>query len=341
MKAEFGIRLPVSGPLASAEPIRKIAQEADALGFDAICVHDHISVGQNEKYHFSAGVAESVEANEKKGLPVTNFYEAFNTLAYAAGLTKHVKLGPSALVLPWRSPALFARQCATLQELSSGRFVPALCIGRYPGSFEALGLPYLSRGRMFDESLELLKLLFTSDKKIDFKGKYFNCQVEPIYPKPKDMPIWIGGGNNQIVYERVAKYADGLHGNGTPQEMRKSLDRITEALVRFGRRGTTIKIGRQTFLCLAETNEEARRLTEYTLHMFYHAQQFDEIREKMVKETLSSSLIGDAAHVTETVQRYLDAGLTFSEMRLIGVHTLEEALEMMRLFADRIMSSFQ
>src|SRR5208283_4320041 len=148
--------------------------EAERQRFDAICVHDSLTQAREARYHFSAGVAESVDENERKGFPVTNFYEAMSTLSYAAGLTKNPKLGPSSLVLPWRHPVLFAKQCATIQELSNGRFVPSLVIGRYPGSFEATNLPFKERGRIFDESLELVKTLWTSNDKVVFEGKYFN-----------------------------------------------------------------------------------------------------------------------------------------------------------------------
>lgn len=210
MKALFGIRLPVSGPLALPEAITKIAVEADHQGFDAVCVNDYLTCGRETRYHLSAGVAESVDEIDKKELPVTNFYEAMSTLSYVAGLTKNINLGPSAIALPWRHPVLFAKQCATIQELSNGRFVPALVIGGVPGSFEATGLPFNQRGQIFDESLELINTLWLSNRKVVFERKYFKVKADPIYPKPRPIPIWMGGSHSHRVYERVAKYGEGL-----------------------------------------------------------------------------------------------------------------------------------
>ena len=341
MKAEFGIRLPVSGPLASPDGIARIAKEAESYGFDSICVHDHLVIDREARYHFSAGLAESVDDRQEKGLSVTDFYEATTTLAYAAGLTKRVKLGPSAFVLPWRHPVLFAKQSATLQELSCGRFTPALCIGRYPAGFEATNLPFKERGRIFDEALELLKLLLSSDKEVLFNGRYFKCRIDPICPRPVDLPLWIGGGHNRIVYRRVARYCRGFLASGTPEQFERSKAGIAEEMRRQERSEHDFRMGRQTFLCLKPSVEEARGLVDQTLHMFYHAPQFNQIRDQMIEETLQTSLIGDPGHVVKAIDEYLRAGVVFSEMRLIGVRDLNEATAMMELFADQVAPSFR
>src|SRR5208337_923635 len=104
----------------------------------------------------------------------------------------------------------------------------------------------------------------TSNDKVVFEGKYFNLRVDPIYPKPKPIPIWIGGSHSQRVYERVAKYGEGLVTGGSPQEFQESMNKITALLGKYGRQSVKVKLGRQTFLCLAKTNDQAKHLTNYT-----------------------------------------------------------------------------
>ncbi len=341
MKSEFGIRLPVSGPFASAASIARIAQEAERLGFDAVLSHDHVSFSYTERYHFSSGVAEKVEENEKKKLSVTNFYEAMNTLAYVAAITKRVKLVPAAFVVPWRHPVLFAKQCATLQEFALGRFVCAVCIGNIASDFRAMNVPYEKRGRLMSEALDLLKILFSSDKEVKFEGKYFKCDVAPLNPKPKNMPIWIAGGHNELSYERVAKYGEGFFpGGGTLQQFQDSVKGINAALERHGRKGSPVAIGRQTFLCLAKTSDEARRLSKYTIEMFFHGAEFEQNREGRIQQALRTSLIGSVDDVIHRIEEFQKAGLTFTEMRLVE-RSLDDAVAMMKLFADQVLPSFR
>jgi alkanesulfonate monooxygenase SsuD/methylene tetrahydromethanopterin reductase-like flavin-dependent oxidoreductase (luciferase family) len=119
------------------------------------------------------------------------------------------------------------------------------------------------------------------------------------------------------------------------------MNKITELLREHGRRSVRVKLGRQTFLCLANTNEEAKHLTNYTLQRYYDFISDTHLREEMLQEILHTSLIGDIDHVIETTDSYLKAGCSFNEMRLIGIRTLDQATTMMAAFADKVMPSFR
>jgi len=129
-KPVFGVRLPNSGPLASSEALRKIAGAADQLGFGAVTAHDHVTLGPGEKHHFSDGTAEKLEELESRGVPTSTFYETVSMLSYVAGITERVKPIPTCWVLPWRHPVLFAKQAATLHELSGERLIFCAAIGK-------------------------------------------------------------------------------------------------------------------------------------------------------------------------------------------------------------------
>ena len=88
-KVTFGIRVPNSGPLASPESILEVAREAEALGYDSIWVHDHLTWTEEiHRTHISSGSDDSTTGNNSP-----DFYEAMTTLAYLAGLVRSVRLG--------------------------------------------------------------------------------------------------------------------------------------------------------------------------------------------------------------------------------------------------------
>src|SRR4051794_5694906 len=97
---KFAIHLPNSGPFCSLEAIREMTLAAEALGYDAVCPHDHVTWGESDRYHFYAGAIEQADAVARP----FDFYGAFSTLGYVAGITKRIRLIPAAICLAWRHP---------------------------------------------------------------------------------------------------------------------------------------------------------------------------------------------------------------------------------------------
>ena len=100
---KFGIMLPHSGALAGVEAIRRVALEADDLGFDSVWCHDHITYDTDWFWHRGSGLIEQCEGIEP------HFYESISTLTWVAGMTQNVKLGTAILVLPLRDPRVLAQ----------------------------------------------------------------------------------------------------------------------------------------------------------------------------------------------------------------------------------------
>jgi alkanesulfonate monooxygenase SsuD/methylene tetrahydromethanopterin reductase-like flavin-dependent oxidoreductase (luciferase family) len=106
----FGVRVPNSGPLASVENIVRAAQEAEALGYETVWVHDHVVwSSEMHKHHISSGSFEALADDQE-----ANFFEATTMLSYLAAETKKITLGVACLVMPCRNPIYAAKQYATL-----------------------------------------------------------------------------------------------------------------------------------------------------------------------------------------------------------------------------------
>src|SRR5436853_460717 len=109
--------------------------------------------------------------------------------------------GTSVLILPMRHPLPLAKELATLQNLSGGRFILGAGVGWLEAEFEALGVPFHERGRRMDEGIAMMRAVWSEDPVI-FEAKYIPAVIDGMrmQPKPeKPIPIWIGGTSEPAV----------------------------------------------------------------------------------------------------------------------------------------------
>ena len=199
---EVGLHVPQVGPMASRESVTAFAKAVDDAGFDGMWLFDHVVLqkDQQSKYPYSA--------DGSLGFPPTmDFLEPLTLASYLAGITKRAKIGTSVLVLPMRQPVLHAKIMATIDHLSGGRFILGAGVGWWKQEFEVLGVPFERRGARMDECLQLVRTLWT-DEYVDFKGEFYECVDWTSNPKPKGIPIWLGGESKGQL-QRIGKYADG------------------------------------------------------------------------------------------------------------------------------------
>lgn len=131
-------------------------------------------------------------------------------LAVAAGRSARLKLGTSVQVLPGRNPALLAKELATLDVLSNGRFLPAFGLGiAHPAEQQAFGIDRTARAAYFEEALPLLRRFWLEDA-VDHDGERFHYTGLTVRPKPVQQPpdIWLGG-RAPVELRRVGRLADG------------------------------------------------------------------------------------------------------------------------------------
>lgn len=178
----FGVILPNYGLDASTDAMRRTAELAEELGFDSVWATEHVIVGP--------------EARD----PYGRVYEPFTTLGWIAGWTERLRLGTSIVILPLHNPIEVAKQAATLQELSGGRFTLGVGMGWYQPEFEFMGMPFNGRGRRGDEAIRLMRTLW--------KGEFQDATFEPLPSKPPE--IWVGGSSAPAI-RRAVELGDAWH----------------------------------------------------------------------------------------------------------------------------------
>lgn len=163
--------------------------------------------------------------------------EPMTLLSVIAGATRRLKFGTNAVVLPFRDPVTFARQCATLDHLSDGRFLPTVGVGRGDApEWEATGRSPKGRGARADEALEVMTRLWSGEN-VDFEGDHFSLKGATINPRPKQqpLPLWMGGASPAAI-RRTARFANGwLAPLQSPEEAGVTVAAIREESQRIGR----------------------------------------------------------------------------------------------------------
>ena len=135
--------------------------------------------------------------------------EPFTGMAYALARTARLKVGTGVSVLPGRHPVLVAKQLASLAALAPGRVLPVFGLQPARADERALfAVPPGQRGAVFDESLELLRLMLRQET-VSFAGRFFTVDAASIGPLPrKPLDIWLGGSAPGGL-RRVGRLGDG------------------------------------------------------------------------------------------------------------------------------------
>jgi probable F420-dependent oxidoreductase len=162
--------------------------------------------------------------------------EPFIGMAHALARTSRLKVGTGVAVLPGRHPVLVAKKLASLAALSPGRVLPAF--GLQPARADErpmFPVPAGRRGAVFDESLELLRMLLRQET-VSFTGQYFSVEGASVGPLPaRPIDIWTGGSAPGAL-RRTGRLADGWLGSFlTPAESQAAREAIQAAAADAGR----------------------------------------------------------------------------------------------------------
>jgi probable F420-dependent oxidoreductase len=184
---------PYDAELTSGPGIIAVASAAEAAGFDGFGFTDHPAPSQR---WLESGGHDALDP--------------FVAMGFAAARTTTLRLIPNIVVLPYRNPFIVAKAGATLDLLSGGRFTLAVGSGYLKSEFAALGVDYTARNDVFDEALDVIRTIWTTDD-VSFTGRSFSARGITSHPRPvtdPHPPIWIGG-NGARARQRVADRAQG------------------------------------------------------------------------------------------------------------------------------------
>jgi probable F420-dependent oxidoreductase len=206
----LGIHLPQIGRKAGPEGIRRAAIQAEELGYHDVWTSEHIITPAGAMYP-----------------PSPLFYDPVLSLTWAAAYTKRVLLGTSVLVLPMRHPLPLAKELATLQNLSGGRFILGAGVGWLEAEFAALGVPFNERGRRMDEGIAMMRAVWSEDP-VSFPTRVIPAIIANMrsLPKPEQpIPIWIGGSSEPALNRALR--LDGWHGSRcSPEQAAPIVERL-------------------------------------------------------------------------------------------------------------------
>ena len=218
---------PVEGGVVD---VARFARRAEELGFESVWAPEHTIV--------------PVTSETPAPLGYDNIPDPIVALGVACGATTTLLLGTAVCLVPEHDPILHAKQVATLDRQSGGRFLLGIGVGWLREESEILGGDFPRRWTQAREAVAAMKALWTQDV-AEFHGRYYEFPPVWCYPKPAQQPHppVILGSKSAMAFERIVAWGDGWIPNGTPPEEvaqgRATLDRLAEAA---GRDPATIQI---------------------------------------------------------------------------------------------------
>jgi alkanesulfonate monooxygenase SsuD/methylene tetrahydromethanopterin reductase-like flavin-dependent oxidoreductase (luciferase family) len=234
---KIGIALPAQVANVTRKDVLGFAQRAERRGLDSVWVLDRL-------------IYPSLAP-----LPL---------LAAAAAVTERVRLGTSILLGPLWNPMLLAKEAATVQRLSDGRFILGMAMGARDADFEAAGVPIKTRPRRLEETVALLREAMAG-KAVDHQGRTFQIKVGPLaLPDTPPTPIWLGGFAEDAI-RRAVRLGDGfVVGGRGPDYARDVVPLVRKLAVEAGKDPKRFPIAALMYACFDQDAERATKtMTDY------------------------------------------------------------------------------
>jgi probable F420-dependent oxidoreductase len=223
------------GAGARPEVIRAVATAAEMAGFATLWAGEHVVLVDRpgSRYPYSDDGRMAVPA-------AADWLDPLLGLSFAAAVTTTVRLATGVLLLAGHNPVVCAKQAATLDVLSGGRFTLGIGVGWSAEEFAALGVPFAGRGRRTAEYVAAVRRLWADDV-ASFSGEFTRFESVRVNPKPvrdRRVPVVIGG-NSDAALGRVAEFGDGWYGFNVPAG--SVAERVTALAERCSRRDRSLR----------------------------------------------------------------------------------------------------
>ena len=240
MTVEFGLAIRNfvgPGETPDVDGMLAYAERAEALGFESLWAWDHILLGVEPSF------------------PIL---DSISILTAIAARTSRVKLGTGVLVLTLRNPVVAAKVLASLDQISKGRLLLGVAAGWYAREFDAVGVSYKQRGKIFERNLDVLLRLWTEDSVTVEAGEH-NLRQAVLMPKPYQTPrppVLIGGYVDAVL-RRAARIGDGwLTYFYTPEGFTKSWSKVLDYAREYRRDPSTLTATNQLAIYVGRSRSE-------------------------------------------------------------------------------------
>ncbi len=285
--------------------LRELVEVGDKYGYDSIWLSDRI---------------------------VSNRFslEPMIALSMVAAYSGRMKFGTSVLALPLRNPVVLAKQVATLDYLSQGRFFPAVGLGQEePEEYEACGVPKTDRAARTDEAIVLMRRLWQEDS-VTHEGRFFTCHDVSITPKPvfqPSPPVWIGG-RSPAAARRVGRVGDGwLVSSATPAEVGEGRDIVFDTAAECNREIEEDHVGVLMGYYICDDYEQAATKSHKFVTRHRPDAHFSEF-----------TALGNIQQVAELIQSYIDAGASKFAVRPLCAG--DESMEQLEIMGQEVLPLF-
>jgi probable F420-dependent oxidoreductase len=242
---KFGIMYANAGPFTFPEMLTHLAQTAERVGVESMWTVEHVVI--------PVGYASTYPYDPSGKIPVPDqvpIPDPLIALAYAAAVTKTLRLATGILILPQRHPLYVAKEVATLDVLSHGRVILGIGVGWLAEEFDALGIPFAERAERTAEMVRAIRSLW-KDEAEPFAGTFYRWGKLESHPKPVQKPgvPIVVGGHTELAARRAARYGDGFFpGVANEEKLTWLLDIMRDECRKLGRDPSTIEVtsGRTT-----------------------------------------------------------------------------------------------
>jgi probable F420-dependent oxidoreductase len=233
--------------------VRRFAARAEELGFAGLWTMDSVPGSATSRMRSLEGLHD---------------------LTVAAVVTQTIRLGVAVIVLPERQPGLLARELATIDQISGGRLIVGVGVGRNDPATGSLGFPVERRVLRFRENLEVMRRLWAGDD-VSHDGELYRFAGVNVEPKPVQRPgppVWFGAGAPPAL-RRAAELGDGWMGAGSSAsaDFPGQAKLLTDALREAGRDPAAFPFGKRVYIAVEDTAERARERLTPRLDAFYAA----------------------------------------------------------------------
>jgi probable F420-dependent oxidoreductase len=243
---ELGVALPNGGASPSPADVFRAIDGAAELGFDSVFASEHVIVPADAPGDYRQNL------------------DSLACLDWAAARHERLQLGTSVLIVPLHNPFLLARRIAAFQLLSGRRLRLGVGVGWNEGEYRFVGVDFSRRGRLMDESLRLMRALWTGES--SFHGEFWSYEDASFGPLPDELPeIWVGGGSDAAL-RRARDLGDAWHPvNPDPDEVKRVLEDWPEGRVTIRLAVSDIEEGGEKLTALRDAGVSAAclRFSEY------------------------------------------------------------------------------